>query len=301
VKLSETGLNDMAFTSFQANSTGVNHMPYQASRWDRRIVWKVRTGHSVRTGFTLIELLVVISVIAMLIAILLPALKSARERARAIACASNLRQVGLAQITYAQDNKGWAQMAWFSGSSQAGCPWALIQQQGYLGGNTNPVFNDLNTWNRVLQCPSRPGDNTGVKHIATSGLGAIGYLQAGYFSTSGIPYRYANPTDPNVTKGPLFAQITYYGKVAAAFAGSAGSTSELPVFADSWVRNSETSARDYGNNITWGSKGYFDMRHANNTNAWFLDGHVKAMDGPSLKSQLGVTKVLMNGSDFILP
>ncbi len=45
-------------------------------------------------GFTLIELLVVVAIIAVLVAILLPALQAAREQARAVACSSNLRQIG---------------------------------------------------------------------------------------------------------------------------------------------------------------------------------------------------------------
>ena len=57
-----------------------------------------------RNAFTLIELLVVIAVIAVLMAVLLPALNRAREQGKRTVCMSNLKQLMLAWVLYADDH-----------------------------------------------------------------------------------------------------------------------------------------------------------------------------------------------------
>jgi len=74
---------------------------------DRHAAFGIR-----RSGFSLIELLVVISIIALLIALLLPALGEARAVARTAVCQSQLKQIGLAQLLYATDNRNYFPLAY---------------------------------------------------------------------------------------------------------------------------------------------------------------------------------------------
>ena len=66
-----------------------------------------------RRGFTLIELLVVIAIIAILAAILFPVFAKAREKARSASCESNLKQISLAVLMYAQDYDEKFPRDWF--------------------------------------------------------------------------------------------------------------------------------------------------------------------------------------------
>src|SRR4051812_32985994 len=76
----------------------------------------VRWCANFQRAFTLVELLVVIGIIGLLMSILLPTLNNARERANRLKCASNLRQIGMALMMYANDNKGNYPRTFFDGA-----------------------------------------------------------------------------------------------------------------------------------------------------------------------------------------
>jgi prepilin-type N-terminal cleavage/methylation domain-containing protein/prepilin-type processing-associated H-X9-DG protein len=128
-------------------------------------------------GFTLIELLVVIAIIAILAAMIFPVFSRAREQARRTACCSNMRQLGLAFMMYAQDFDEslppFSQGSGFRGSL------------GYAGGDgirwADVVYPYVKN-TQVFDCPSAPTQR--MQRLAGGSFFDITKYSYGYASPS---------------------------------------------------------------------------------------------------------------------
>ena len=216
-----------------------------------------------RKAFTLIELLVVIAIIAILAAILFPVFARARENARRASCQSNLKQIALGVMQYAQDYDEKLPL-WFanmdgSATNSYTTTTTNAGQPGYDQGWAELLQPYLKS-KQIFQCPSE-----------TTGPGA---------STSNVNY-----TD-----------YMYNGDISSYNSGTGSGLSMAAInYPSNTVLNadatSQWSGSVFGNNYAWGpphTASYY-TRHLEGANVSFVDGHVKWFKPQNVSSRTSGT------------
>jgi prepilin-type N-terminal cleavage/methylation domain-containing protein/prepilin-type processing-associated H-X9-DG protein len=267
-------------------------------------------------GFTLIELLVVIAIIAILAAILFPVFAQAREKARAITCVSNLKQIGTASNMYIQDYDETFVGGWGGPSIDAEHSMWRYALQPYIqkyGSQTLDAYNVSGFQSQgVFVCPDQPASQ--------SSYGPTGYGMNSYSLTTGLHIDSAsgNESFPGVSLASInkpaslvsFADASNLNngiKADPHFSDgddncpNSGCTGTAPngtgpwsfnpdVWTESWSPDWEFSVPgNYGRD--WSVAGVGPHRpmprHSHQVNCAFADGHVKSMNGHFVNAARG--------------
>jgi len=203
-----------------------------------------------KKGFTLIELLVVIAIIAILAAILFPVFAKAREKARQASCLSNIRQMSLGILSYAQDFDEYL--------PQTGRWWDPLP-------HTQPYFTYWyqciepylkNT--QILHCPSSTNANINnhnygmVQQVVGYSGSRPGFTAGGYTCSSGTAPRSLADFD-----SPSERVFVADG-------------SEYTIAVHTWNFTANTDPLSPGGAYYW-----VEGRHNGGANCGFVDGHAK--------------------------
>ncbi len=208
-----------------------------------------------RRGFTLIELLVVIAIIAILAAILFPVFARAREKARQASCLSNLKQLGLGAMMYAQDYDERIASDWWNVGS-AGDP----NERWFL--RIYPYVKNL----QLYECPSYGQDVlvAGAKNWPIPAL-FVGHSVDYGISSAIDPYAWSTGMGYKLAQFTHPAETVYFGDSVHEYVNGAAQYA---------------AANECGGTPGCGCGGSHpanpaNTRHNGGSNLAFCDGHAK--------------------------
>jgi prepilin-type N-terminal cleavage/methylation domain-containing protein/prepilin-type processing-associated H-X9-DG protein len=279
-----------------------------------------------KSAFTLIELLVVIAIIAILAAILFPVFAQAREKARAITCISNLKQIGTGTAMYIQD---WDETyplgyTWNSSGDQiwGGTMWTIslapyIQKYGDAGSN---LINGqlVNGTASVYFCPDGifTKDSNGNSIQAGIGYGINDTQVEGLWTQIGSLYTFpgkslasinqpsnlvtfADMAQVDITTDPAMNNSAMCQPCTAA-GGPAAQCGPFNFNTNAWKYTTQEPGWNFG--ITGTGDGDFcptrsrtlAFRHAGRANAAFGDGHAKSVTASAVNAAWGSAQDILH-------
>lgn len=222
------------------------------------------TQQKTRMAFTLIELLVVIAIIAILAALLLPALARAKERSRRAACASNLKQVGLAYKTFALDHDGKYPVAV---PVIDGGMTAIQKANAWM--HFYALSNELES-PKILMCPS---DVRNTKQAQDFTQRSDGFVQPGGLGDDGLSY--LGGLDSTEEKPQSILSGDYNLRMLARICGT-------------WNINAYAIANRAYNQAAWDALAWTNNSHGDGFGYLSLaDGSVQALTTGGLKEFVG--------------
>jgi len=242
--------------------------------------------HQKLTSFTLIELLVVIAIIAILAGLLLPSLKSARDRSRQAACAGNLKQLGICLMEYTDDNSDHYP---YGADIDLNSPWKITFDDllgAYDGRNLRIDYSTVAAGNPTMALVQSMSPPNGVAKIWTCPSAVqVSWLRTYHMNSAG------NNTNLNATSGGIVANGTSFTRRTAEVETPADTISLLETTSDTlnpllfptvlgFGPNDRTCVRTPAEQVSpLGFGGIINTPlHTGLYNYLFCDGHTQALN-----------------------